>query len=340
MSKRLEELDVLRGIAALAVLFCHFTATGAEIGLPIGWFRLGRYGPHLFFLISGFVILMSLSKSARPIDFVVARFSRLYPVYWLAVAVAALRLWACPLPGETSPSLARLAANLTMFQSWLRTQDLNGAYWTLAVELKFYALLLVVSAVGWLGRIELAAGVWLALASLYHLATGQLGMPDSALLRLPLNLAFGQLFIAGMMFYRLKTSGQSVLRHALIAGCVLVNWWQDGLESTIVVTAFVAVFYLFIAGRLSRLAWRPLVLLGTISYPLYLLHGDIGSVVIPQMAQWTSGIVLPMAAALLVSLLLAAAVSFRLEQPATRFLRDALRRTIPRPEGYRAAVAG
>ena len=81
-SKRFHELDALRGIAALMVVFFHFTIGRAEAKLG---FKLGTTGVDLFFIISGFVIFMSLSKVKSSLDFVINRVSRLYPTYWVSV---------------------------------------------------------------------------------------------------------------------------------------------------------------------------------------------------------------------------------------------------------------
>ncbi len=48
-------------------------------------FRWGSYGPHLFFMISGFVIFMTLDRCRGPGDFIFSRFSRLNPLYWVGV---------------------------------------------------------------------------------------------------------------------------------------------------------------------------------------------------------------------------------------------------------------
>ena len=66
---RLVELDALRGIAAMAVVAYHYTTHYAnQIGhltrLRFG-FPAGNYGVHLFFLISGFVIFMTLERTRR-----------------------------------------------------------------------------------------------------------------------------------------------------------------------------------------------------------------------------------------------------------------------------------
>src|SRR5262250_3203475 len=75
---RLEELDVLRGLAALAVVVFHYSghATRYFTGFPFH-FTVGLHGVELFFVISGFVIFMTLERTARLRDFAVSRFSRL-----------------------------------------------------------------------------------------------------------------------------------------------------------------------------------------------------------------------------------------------------------------------
>ena len=74
---RLAELDTLRGIAAIMVLLLHF-----------GIFKYGGAGVDLFFIISGFVIFMSIERSRNLKAFWRSRFVRLYPSYWLSIAIA------------------------------------------------------------------------------------------------------------------------------------------------------------------------------------------------------------------------------------------------------------
>ena len=85
---RMVELDALRGIAAVAVLGYHFTTRYQEQighvgGMPVDLLA-GKYGVYLFFLISGFVIFMTLERTRTAADFVVSRFSRLFPAYWVS----------------------------------------------------------------------------------------------------------------------------------------------------------------------------------------------------------------------------------------------------------------
>ena len=103
-SDRLQELDVLRGLAALSVLCYHYTTHYKDLFSPSGPvlfnFAWGNCGVQIFFIISGFVILMTLEKTQRPMDFIVSRFSRLYPCYWAAVILTfiAVKLFPVHLP--------------------------------------------------------------------------------------------------------------------------------------------------------------------------------------------------------------------------------------------------
>jgi peptidoglycan/LPS O-acetylase OafA/YrhL len=99
--RRLLELDALRGIAAIAVVCFHLGLSYQEESHKI--FNLGVTGVDLFFIISGFVILMTLEKTKNWQDFIISRASRLYPVYWVCVSLTAALMF---LLGKIKPELA------------------------------------------------------------------------------------------------------------------------------------------------------------------------------------------------------------------------------------------
>lgn len=93
MKNKLDSLDLLRGIAVLAVCFCHFggaLSSGNWLAEIFGYLHTyGKYGVHVFFVISGFVIPLSLNKSQYTINqyghFLLKRFVRLHPPYLVAL---------------------------------------------------------------------------------------------------------------------------------------------------------------------------------------------------------------------------------------------------------------
>jgi PST family polysaccharide transporter len=332
---RLGELDVLRGIAAVAVMFFHYTIRYAEVFAPGGPPKhanpLGETAVHLFFIISGFVIFMTLSKTRTAIDFVVSRFSRLYPVYWAAVIVTFVVVTLAPLPGRT-PGVGQLLVNLTMLQFWARVPAIDGVYWTLAVELSFYAIMLTVFLVGWLRRIEWLVIPWLLAEGVWSFFTIRQGLDLPKIIEVTLLLKFAHLFLAGVLFYRMRFEGFTPARHALLACCLAMHTYVFGLTGTLWALGFFAAFYAIACDRLGWLALRPLVFFGAISYSLYLVHQNIGFVVMRALAEYPRA--LQVGVAVVVAVLLASFLTFFIERPALRAIRDWYKaHRQPRPEG-------
>ncbi|WP_426625934.1 acyltransferase family protein [Leifsonia sp. McL0607] len=116
---RLALLDILRLVAALAVLFFHWLfwapthgATAFE-STPVTWLAAyGFLGVQLFFIISGFVIFLSASGRTA-FAFATGRATRLYPAFWAGVLLTTgtILLTTQSTPLELLP---RFLANLTM----------------------------------------------------------------------------------------------------------------------------------------------------------------------------------------------------------------------------------
>ena len=104
-NQRLANLDILRTIAALAVCLFHFNQAGF---FWVAWIeavlRHGERGVNVFFVISGFVIPLALTRGGTDWSdvraFLCGRFVRLYPAYFLA-GLLATALWflSAQLPG-------------------------------------------------------------------------------------------------------------------------------------------------------------------------------------------------------------------------------------------------
>jgi len=111
-ASRIVELDALRGLAALAVVAFHYTTLYGELyghsTQPPVSFGFGNYGVHLFFLISGFVIFMTLERTRTAMDFVVSRFSRLFPAYWVAILMSAAVVYTIGMPSQRATRKKRL----------------------------------------------------------------------------------------------------------------------------------------------------------------------------------------------------------------------------------------
>ncbi|MEJ2408060.1 MAG: acyltransferase [Novosphingobium sp.] len=154
-TREVSSLDVMRLLAAQAVMFYHLVflswaespgshgiraVVGHPVAFPgaVGWASLGWVGVQIFFVISGFVILMSAeNKSAS--DFLIGRITRIAPGLWFFTGLSALIVFACGvLPaGELS---VRVLRSVVLFPvgPWV-----DGAVWTLVTEALFYAAVFV-----------------------------------------------------------------------------------------------------------------------------------------------------------------------------------------------------
>lgn len=291
---RFRLLDGLRIFAALAVVLYHFTARenpywGRPVldvfpdFAPVAAF--GALGVQLFFIISGFVILMS--ASGRSIgDYVASRAGRLLPGYWAGVLLTGgllLVVW----PEAEDISITQVLANLTMLQTPLGVEHVDGVYWTLWVELKFYVLISFFMMLGITKlRILTVSMLWPVVAAMAETA-------DSDLLSEILMPDYAPLFAGGMLLFVLLDNRRNLVCWfgILINVALAAQQTQTGqfkrmeditgfsfpsMTCWIAVVACFAVVAAATLTRLSRLSWTGLSFAGALTYPLYLIHEYVG----------------------------------------------------------------
>lgn len=291
---RYRDIDALRALAAYLVVWMHVAERHSEHSqLGAAFYTLpqavdaGRVGVITFFIISGFVIPSSL-KGARPQGlrtFVVRRFWRLYPAYWLAVI---LGYWACHILSNSPMKLAEVAMNFTMVQESLGYPSVMGHFWTLQVELFFYTTCALLFALGLLHRPWVALVMSVALAWVSgEFLFGKLQSVGP----FELNSVRGHtLFFLSFMFwgslYRhwrdANYSKDWKLLGLLVAACCILRHPCFSLSQGLSQGNDAAIRYalshilglaLFIVGALAlRIQSGRLAYLGEISYSVYLFH--------------------------------------------------------------------
>lgn len=347
---RIGSLDVLRGLAAVAVMLHHHTQfydvlyPGRE---PLPYhLGPGHFGVELFFVISGFVILMTIERKNSVYDFVASRIARLVPTFWAAAAITTIVLYLRPMPPHFAPpSIAMILANTTMAPTLLGSTGIDMPYWTLTYEVVFYSAMAALLALGLLRRLEGACLAWLAL----NLVIMVTGAPLFYRLSIVLLIGYGNFFIAGMCLYRMCAGRATPLTYLLLAVSLATTLLGGGEK------AFDAPGYVYfpVALGAAALVWiaarynprwmnvAPLLYLGRISYPLYLVHSAIGYEIINSWHNAGGGTLTGIALAIVGSLALAAALHAAVEVRAQRFLRRwfaAQRSRLGRPTA--AAAAG
>lgn len=303
----------------------------------------GAIGVHVFFLISGFVILMSAWGRDLP-DFIASRVGRLFPAFWFAVLATSLVVLLLAPDGPAGKSdlgFKDALSNLSMVHPSMGTPHVDGVYWTLWAELKFYVIVAVLLHFG------LTRGRVLALAVLWPLLGQLADLSGSSLLVQILMPSYAPLFAIGMMLYLIHREGPSTVTVLVMA----MNWTfvlqlsDDAYRSTIVDNSVWDVSGSVIAGIITlamalillltsepvrrRTDWRWLTTLGALTYPLYLLHERIGWWLI---SVFDGRFALPTYVTLAIvvtAMCLAAAAVYRwIEKPLSRRLKRAVRQSL------------
>lgn len=301
---RFYEIDLLRFLAALSVVFYHYTYRGYAVGrvIPIAFPSLapftkyGYLGVELFFIISGYVVLLS-AQGKTVQQFFRSRITRLYPAFWVACTATFVveRLWGAGLDSSLAASFGQFLFNMTMLHEFFGITSVDGAYWSLAVEITFYFLVSLLIAYRLMRHINLMLSLWLlyVVAAALSLHVGPL-QPAPAFTHLFFP-AYAPYFIAGMLFYLLqKAEGRTPFRYGLLAVAYLLALYNELNQAKVLaasyhepfspvvvagaITLFFVVFLLIVFQKvnLNRFTWLKWP--GALTYPLYLLHENIGYV--------------------------------------------------------------
>ena len=284
-------LDLLRFCAAAAVVVYHFKSVyiaslpaGSALGGEIyAVTKFGYLGVDLFFLISGFVILLSASDrdAAR---FAIARFLRVYPTLWVCASLTAL---ACLLllGSKSDVGLGDWAISLSLLNPYFDRPYVDGVYWTLLIELKFYFCVLVLIWLGWLQHYRIWLPAWL-LTTISFRVYGQ-----PFFMGWFISPEYSPCFIAGIVVFRATREGWRPFHWYMLAACMLLSssYGFQAIDTFArnvtqadrwVAAGLIAVLFVVFSTAVSvgaGTARRPIFgFLGGLTYPLYLLHDRIG----------------------------------------------------------------
>jgi peptidoglycan/LPS O-acetylase OafA/YrhL len=318
--------DVLRLLGATLVLISHSFVLAGVAEPKLGSSSLGVLGVEIFFAISGFLVTASWLSDPRPRAFLAKRALRILPALIVCVGVSAFLLG--PLlstlaPGgyaRASGTTSYFVDNIVAVVSGGTVRDVayslpgvfsgnpldavNGSLWTLPVEVRAYALVLVLGLVGILTR-------WLWPLVLGGLALVFAGASESTLLIV--------IFTVGSLLYvhrdRIPLRGSLAL--AALFGWGVCIWFPEG---TAIVAVSAPYLVLFAAYRAPP-ALRRLTSRGDVSYGLYLLAFPVQQTIVHVLGRDVSPLAV-IALSLPITYALAM-LSWRLvEKPALR-LKDA-----------------
>jgi peptidoglycan/LPS O-acetylase OafA/YrhL len=338
-TSRVEALDLLRLVAVLGVVLYHFGFWGpAAHGVPqvaLPWLtpiaKYGFLGVPAFFVISGFVIAYS-AEGRTATGFAIARFSRIYPTFVFCMSLTFLAIVYLG-PPHFDASFRQWAANLFIAAPAFGQPYMDTSYWSLVIEVMFYAWVAVLIAAGLFPRrIDTIILIWLSITFANELT---LDAPFIEKLFLTDDSGF---FAVGLLIYQFYRGRRGSPLYALLALSIGTAVFQSihkavklaphtgGVYDEWMVAAIclASVAIIFLATRIRHVPLPSgfVVAAGGLTYPLYLLHMQFGYVLFVRQAPadavpWVVAIVLTMT-------FLAWAVWRYVERPAQRWTREFL----------------
>lgn len=295
-------LDLLRLVACVSVLLYHFSFRGAArdgmstFAVPSIQFasKYGFFGVDLFFVISGFVIPYSAAGRTAT-HFLISRFVRLYPAFIICMPVSFTIAYLFGAPA-IKVTFAQLAANLVILSPLFHQGFVDGVYWSIVCEIIFYAWIFVVILLRMPeGRTPFLVLTWLSLSALNESSL------QSATLTWAMLTKYSGFFAVGVMLHHVRfhqcnlLSQATLLAAALLANAQLTNdidyhnryYAGTDFDPTIALAVcWAAILCVGAVVFFERCDKRPhlALLAGGITYPLYLLHQNIGYIAFNRLA--------------------------------------------------------
>jgi peptidoglycan/LPS O-acetylase OafA/YrhL len=326
-------LDLLRLASAAMVLLFHYgfrmriSGEGGGLGFPelASLAMWSDTGLLIFFGISGYVITMS-AQGRSAYEFAAGRVARLWPTFVVCATITALVLAIWPVPTLAPPTLQQWLAHLLIVSRALGQPFLDGAYWTIVYEIIFYGWVFLMIAAGIFERHWRPIVVsWLAIS-----IGNELFLHSGAVEKL-LITEYSGYFAFGLVLFRLKHSVSATgLATLALASCwaaatpflteadfvATYGFQRDILGLALMGPIAVAAVAVAALAPSMPIPPRLAIALGGLTYPLYLLHQNIGYAVFANFGtsanRWLLLFVM-LAVLLAVSLVIARAV-----EPAAR----------------------
>jgi peptidoglycan/LPS O-acetylase OafA/YrhL len=279
---RLDWLDYSRLVCALWIMLAHFmvvlvhpvVSPGlSDYGLASVVARYGAIALFFFLMMSGMVITMIAERESAA-TFVARRFARVYPTFFLIMtATVAIAAWG---PERFHIGLPQYLANLAINAPFFGQRYVSPVYWTLVVEVCFYLAVLCVIVTGAIRRLQAVVTVWVLLQVV------AIPLPW----RIPLIsldyyfLAAGAVF--ALLYQRRNERLNLVLLAVMLPLCIrcMVHYAERYQINPVIAAIATALFFglfLFMRGRNPRLPAARRI--GSMTYPLYLLHFHVGLIV-------------------------------------------------------------
>lgn len=335
-------IESWRGISIFFVVAYHFTnrvdpaALGSNVQ-PTLVFYSGKLGVYIFFILSGFLISLTLGGSKTLAEFYAKRISRIWPLFIFAsiVIFAALQFADPPRVFEGEGAKTFNTAVITwkdllatiFFLPQLGFRWVDGVMWSILVELKFY-MFIGLTAVAFRERFVAAFGMMCAALGIAEFAIYlYIGEGDYTFANKLLHgffiAQFLPFFAVGVMMQKRRYDGLFLINVFLCIIQTVIAVSKNPELNLYGTLEFLFVFSLILAGDWFIFQQKIFVWIGKYSFSIYLFHQTLGLMVIKALTPWI-GIDLGILAAVAIIVVIAWIESWlfewRFRRPTTRLL--------------------
>jgi len=302
-SKRIEVLDGLRVIAILMVMLFHyysyFEGTYYHYNAP-RILHYGSLGVQLFFIISGFVISMTLTSSLNFIQFMKKRLIRLFPGMLICSCIT-FTIFLLFDTNNLIPS-SKNVYNLILSNTFLppalvnkllssNLRYIDPPYWSLWVEIQFYIVSGIIFFLSPKNYLRNYGFFTLITFSVYILVQSKYSINiEPVALRYKIGYLIDTFslvknnlwFLAGIVVYKMYTGENKKLIYLLLLIFAVQLILMDDLYAKAITASFLIFFIFFIYKRdaIAFLSKKWISKIGVASYSIYLIHQNIGLLII------------------------------------------------------------
>lgn len=307
--KKDSNIEVMRGIAVLIVVLYHYTTRLPPDALGVSApamvvTHLGKLGVYVFFVLSGYLIAQSIEKSGNLAAFYTKRIARIWPLFAFASVFVfiCMKIWSPPVvytgldPFYTEQRTLSDLIGSIFFLKDLGFEWVDGAYWSILTELKFYAIVGIFAALfrgRFIERFALFAIVVSAIDVVMIIASPASGValaPSgdlailSQILRGGLVSLYLPLFALGLLLHRGRMDALFCAVSLLALISAIVGVAEDRKFDVQADITFLLILGLVLVADQFGFRSRVFLWLGKYSYSIYLFHQMLGLTIIKYIA--------------------------------------------------------
>lgn len=281
---RYDFIDNLRAVAIILVVLFHYTYhyeseylfRSDNWSLKIA--KFGWSGVDLFFIVSGYCIAMTITKAHNFFEFIVRRAARLYPGYLVCGILTLIFYSIFELPGrEVGWFVGFMNLIFANFIPGLNFQYIDGIYWALIVEIKFYLFFGIIFFL--IKDLSKSIYFWFIFCLIGNILffTDKINNPF-----LMSIFPHANLFLLGLSIYYFKKISTliKILIFTFLIISILVNERYAGFEIYFILMISTVIFILHkkVDFKIKYFSY-----LGLLSYTWYLTHNAIGIIIIREL---------------------------------------------------------